>query len=417
MKTLATTIAASFLVLFILTTLVPYPPARETALHSGFSSDLIETGLQYTFERRFFSWGWIALELTLLYVLVFTSLSRRWADRWLAWTGGRRVLAVMGMGLAYVLIQEVLYLPIGIGQHYHSAAWGMAKLRLLGWLRDHYLAFGINLVWEAIILAGFYGLLIGFPRTWWLLAPIGGSALGIAYAFLAPIAINPLFNDFTPLAQSPWKDQDQHLRRLIAKAGVPVEEILVMDASTQSNHTNAYFTGFGSTRRIVLYDNLLKQHSEAEIESILAHELGHWMHDHIVKGILLSTLAALLGCFVLDRFLRAAMLRSPWRLQSIADPAGLPLLLLLVFLGGWITMPIGNAVSRHFERQADHMALELAGQPDVFIECEKKLATDNKSNVAPTPWNVWLYASHPPTVERIRMAEEWKTELSTKDTK
>jgi STE24 endopeptidase len=345
-----------------------------------------------------------------------TNIGRRLADRFLGWTGHNRILAVLGVGLVYLSLAEVLYLPIGIGRHYHSLAWGMSNRDLAGWFHDHALSFGINLVTGAIVLVCFYALLIALPRIWWLLAPLGAAAFAIVYAYLAPIWINPLFNDFTPLSNTEWSDQQPRVRALIDKAGVSVEEILVMNASRQSNHTNAYFTGFGSTRRIVLYDTLLKKHTPDEIESILAHELGHWQHDHIVKGILLGMLAALFGCFVLDRLLRAARNRSPWHLQNIADPAGLPLILLLMNLGAWIALPVGNAVSRYFERQADQASLELAGKPNAFIAGERKMAHDNKSNVAPTPWNVWLYSSHPPTVERIRMADEWKKNM-TKNTK
>jgi STE24 endopeptidase len=412
MKTLVWTIAAVFFVLFLLTTFVPYPAARDDALSAGFTPDDIDTGRQIIFERRFFFWGATALELGLLCVLAMTGLARLWADRFLVWTGQRRILAVLLMGLAYVALHEILFLPIGVGRLYHARAWGMSNLDLASWLRDHYLFFGIGLVSEAIVLVGLYTLLIVFPRTWWLLAPVGIGALGMAYAFCAPILINPLFNEFTPLSETQWRNQQPRVRALIDKAGVPIEEILVMNASKQSNHSNAYFTGFGSTRRIVLYDNLLKKHSEAEIESILAHEIGHWQHDHITKGILLGMLAGVFGCFVLDRILRAAVGRAPWHLRSLADPAGLPLILLLIYLGSWITLPMQNAVSRHFERQADQVSLELAGQPDAFRSTEQKLARDNKDNVAPTPWNVWLFSTHPPTVERIRTAEEWKKKIA-----
>jgi len=408
MKTLVTTIAALFFLLFVLTTFVPYPAARATALNTGFTEEQINTGLQYTFERRFFQWTAIGLELGLLYVLAMTSLARRWADRVLDWTGQRRIIAALGMGLIYVVLHEILYLPIGIARLYHAQYRGMSNLDLAGWLQDHALSFGINLLCEAIVLVGFYLLLIWLPRIWWMIAPFGAAALTVTYVLVAPILINPLFNDFTPLSKTEWSNQQSRVQALIDKAGVPVEEILVMNASRQSNHTNAYFTGFGPTRRIVIYDTLLKNHSDAEIESILAHELGHWLHDHIVKGILLGTLAALFGCFLLDRVLRLALGRAPWHLRSIADPAGLPLILLLMNLGSWVAMPVGNAVSRHFERQADQVSLELAGRPDVFISGEKRLAGDNKSNVAPTPWDVWLFYTHPPTVERIHMAEEWE---------
>ena len=408
MKTLVPTIAALFLLLFVVTTFIPYPPARDTAMDAGFTPAQIDLGLRYTFERRFFLWGATALELGLLYFLAMTSVSRRLADRFLAWTGGRRILAALGMGAVYLALHKLWSLPLSIGRLYHSYYWGMANLDLLDWLRDRAIAFGISIIWETIVLVGFYAIVIWLPRTWWLVAPVAGSVLGMTYAFIAPILINPLYNDFTPLAETEWRQHQPRVQALIDKAGVPVEEILVMNASRQSNHSNAYFTGFGSTRRIVLYDTLLKKHSEAEIESILAHELGHWQHDHIVKGILLAAVLAVLGCFLLDCLLRGAVGRSPWNLQSPADPAGLPLILLLLFLGNWAIAPMENVVSRYFERQADQASLALADQPDAFIAAEKKLATNNISNVAPTPWNIWLFSSHPPTVERIKMAKDWK---------
>jgi STE24 endopeptidase len=406
-KTLAWLTISLFVLLFLVTTFVPYPPAHEQA-KAYFTDQEIDAGLQYTFERRFFFWAGTALDLGLLGVLALTSLSRRGADRLLTWTGQRRIMAVLGMGLLYLILREILYLPLGVARLYHAKAWGMSNYDLVGWLSDHTKALGVEAVMGAIVLIGLYALLIEFPRLWWLLAAVGASLLGMAFAFLAPLLIAPLFNKFTPLSETEWSDQQPRVRALIDKVGIPVQDILVMNASRQSNHTNAYFTGFGSTRRIVLYDNLLKKHTPDEIESILAHELGHWLHDHIVKGILIGALAAVVGFFLLDRVLRYAVGRSPWQLRSIADPAGLPFILLLMTLGSWVAMPVGNAISRHFERQADEVSLDLAGQPEAFIECEKKLARDNLGNVAPTPWNVWLFATHPPTVERIRMAEEWR---------
>jgi STE24 endopeptidase len=364
-------------------------------------------------------WAGQALELGILCAFALTSLGRRLADRMLAWTGQRRVLAAVAVGIFISLVHFVLYLPLGVASLAHRWAWETSNLDIAGWLYDYSLGSGITWICEAIALFGFYVLLIWLPRSWWLIAPIGAAGLAVAYAFLSPILVNPLFNDFTPLKDTPWRDQEPRVKAMIDKAGVPVQEILVMNGSRQSNHTNAYFTGFGPTRRIVLFDTLLKNHNDDEIESILAHELGHWKHDHINKGILLGMLAALVGCCFLDQCLRAARGRAPWYLQSKADPGGLPLVLLLMFLGSWLTAPAANLVSRHFERQADQTSLELADVPKAFIDAELKLARVNKANVAPTPWNVWLFATHPPTVERIHMAEEWRKSSTkgTKDTK
>ncbi len=395
------------LTLLCIVSFIPYPPAIEEARSVGFTDETISTGLKFSFERRVLSWIGTAFNMGLLGILGLSGLGRRWADRCLAWTFGYRIPAACCMGLTYVALSEILYLPRGIAWYYQSRAWGMgsADYDLANWLRDHYLSTGVNLVPEVVVLIGFYALLILLPRIWWLIAPLGGGLLGIAYAFLAPIWINPLFNEFTPLQETQWRDMQPRVQALIDEAGIPVKEILVMNASRQSGHTNAYFTGFGPTRRIVLYDTLLKKHTPDEIESVLAHEIGHWHHDHIAKGILLGVVASLFGFWTLDRFLRGAVGRPPWNLCSTADPAALWLVLLLINVGSWIAMPAENLVSRHFERQADEMSLQLAKRPDAFIDCERKMAIDNKGNVAPSPWNVWLFSSHPTTVERIRLAE------------
>lgn len=389
---------------------LPYPPAIEQAHEAGFSDAAIATGLKLSFERRVLFWIGTTLEVALLCVLGLSGLARRAADRLLTWFGGYRIPAALAMGLCYVALHQLLQLPVGIARFYQTRAWGLGNPHydLTNWLADRYLAVGVDLATQAIVLAAFYSLLIWLPRLWWLAAPLGAGLLGVAYAWIAPVWINPLFNTFTPLEDTAWSALHPRVRALLRKADVPVDDILVMNASRQSGHTNAYFTGFGPTRRIVLYDTLLKNHTAAEVESVLAHEIGHWKHDHIVKGILLGMLGSVFGFWLLDRFLRGAMGTAPWNLHSRADPAGLWLILLLLYAGSWLAMPAENLVSRYFERQADEMSLELARNPDAFIATERKMAIDNKSNVAPAPWNIWLFASHPPTVERIRMAEEWK---------
>jgi len=407
--------AAMVLAVVAVATFIPSEAAYKQAREAAFTTDQIDLGLQYALERRCFMWTLQAIELALLAGMALTGCGRWLADRFLAWTGQRRVLAALGVAAVYAIAHELLYLPVGIARFYHTKAWGMSNLELDGWLRDHAIGFGIYAVIGVVTIGGLYWLLILFPRTWWVIATVGGTVLSAAFIFLSPILINPLFNDFTPLSQTEWKDQQPRVQKLIKDAEIPVEEILVMDASRQSNHTNAYFTGFGSTRRIVLYDTLLKNHTPDEIDSVLAHEIGHWMHHHIYLGVLLGAAAGFVGFFLLDRILRLAVAHPPWQLQSVGDPASVPLVLLLVYLGSWAVMPLENAVIRLFERQADAVSLDLAGQPDAFIACEKKMAIDNKSNVAPTPWGVWIFSTHPPTVERIQMAEEWRRRRRMQD--
>jgi STE24 endopeptidase len=424
-------IVAVFVLLFAVSTLLPPPASEYAEAKQYFTDQEVAIGRQFAFERRLFFWGGTALELGLLLTLVATGAARRLADLFSRWTGYRADAVTTGgsrlarlrswagnllrwlatlllVAATYAILHELLRFPVSVGRFYHSRAWGMTGRPFGEWLNEYLLSVGVTLTAEAIGGIGLYLLLRWLPRMWYLWGAIAGVAFGFATAYLMPVVVAPLFNTFTPLSETEWAPLETPLRRLAAEAGVPVDRIYVADASRQGNHTNAYFTGMGSSQSIVLYDTLLKQHPPAEVESILAHEIGHWTHHHIVKGILLGGLAALVGLIVMDRILRWFLHRPPLFLGRLDDPAGVPLVLLLAYLGAWLAMPLENLVSRHFERQADTTSLELAGMPEVFIRAEQRLAIDNKGNVVPEPWNVWLFSTHPPTLERIEMARQWE---------
>lgn len=412
--------------------------SRERALRY-FTPAEVDRGLEISTESKALTWIGIGLQLALLSALVCTPWSRRLTDRLARLTGGRWPLTLLLVLLVYLVLREALALPVGLAHLELSRAWKMSTQSTPAWLVDRAKGFGLGAAQYAVVVLGLYALMHWSPRRWWLAASLAGAALGVLYAFLMPEWIQPLFNTFEPL-------DDPYLRQrvqvLAKRADVPVDQVLVMDASSRGRHTNAYFVGFGASRRVVLYDTLLQSHSGVEpatavgwvgllgtpsgpwlsasnalaartrgadeIETVLAHEFGHWRHDHISKGIALGAVGGLFGLWLLNLALRWAVGRSPFLLREVADPAGLPLALLLVWLGQWAVLPVANGISRHFERQADADSLELAGKPEAFIEAEKRLARDNLSNVAPTPFNAWFFATHPPTVERIEMAEEWR---------
>jgi STE24 endopeptidase len=397
----------AFLLLFVLTTFVPSAQAEARAA-AYFSADEIATGLRYSFERRLLFWAATGLELALLGYLVAGGAGRRWADRFQGLARGSWLGTLLLMAAAYWLAHEALQFPVALGRHYHLRVWEMTRRSVGDWLVEYAGYTLILAVVQLVVVVGLYVLMRRYPRRWWLPATGGATVIAVGIAWLWPVFVAPLFNTFTPLRDTQWAALEPRVTRLVQKAGVPVSDILVMDASRQSSHTNAYFAGFGATRRIVLYDTLLQTQNADEIESILAHEIGHWRHDHIVKGIVLGALAALAGLWVLARILLAVVGKPPLFLSGPSDPAGLPLIVLLFMVGSWLAMPAENFVSRYFERQADEASLELAGMPDVFIAAEKRLARANKGNVAPPPWTVWLFSTHPTTVERIRMAEAWE---------
>jgi STE24 endopeptidase len=412
---------AVFGVLFALTTFPQSPQAREKALQEKFTEQEIEDGYRLSVQLKLISWAGIFLELGFLLAIAGTGRARWFADRFDRWSGARWWLALLYMGGFCFLALSLLSLPLAIIRLEVLQTWGMSHQALVDWLGDYGKRIGLSAGIGALVLIGWYALMRWLPRLWWAAAAALGSVLAVAFAWLLPIWIDPLFHTFTPLSQytnpkikvTDLQQLQTSIPKLAAGAGVPVQEVLVMDASRQGSHTNAYFTGFGATRRIVLYDTLLENHTPAEIEVILAHEIGHWQHRHIAIGLTLGSVALLIGLYLLSCVLRWAINRRPFMLHSPADPAGLPLILLLAFAGSLLTQPVENAISRHFERQADWTALELTRQPEVFIAAERQLARDNKSNLVPNPLAVFWFATHPPAWERIDMAREWEQKHSS----
>lgn len=406
MKTATVAVLAVFAVLFAVTTFFESPRAVERA-RRHFTDEQIAAGREHSFQRRMLFWSAQAVVLVFLGWAALGGWGRTLADTFDAQTGGRWWATLLLVGAVLFAAQTVLTFPASaVAGWAVPRSWGLTDRSFPSWLGDYGKGLALSAVFGAVVVVGLYLLMRLMPRLWPAAAAGGAVVLGMTVAFLMPLIIAPLFNEFTPIAKTKWAHLEPRIAVLTKRAGVQVGEVLVADASRQGRHTNAYFTGFGPTRRIVLYDTLLDSHSPEEVESVLAHEIGHWMHNHIAKGILLGAAGSLIGLFALSWLLGWAVGREPFLLKSPADPAGLPLVMLAGFLAGWIAMPIEHAISRHFERQADAAALDLAGDPEVFIEAEKRLAADNISNVAPNPFAVWLFSTHPPAVERIEMAEQ-----------
>jgi len=183
-----------------------------------------------------------------------------------------------------------------------------------------------------------------------------------------------------------------------------------MDASRRTRKGNAYFTGLGHTKRIVVYDTLLAGSGAEEVELVVAHEIGHWKAAHIWKGIGLSFLGMGIMLWCGARVLEWAARRGSFHLAGPADVAGLPLFLLVLFILHLVSLPIQSGISRSFERQADRTSLALTGNAAAFIRSEVQLARSNLADLTPHPAVVWLLYTHPPVAERIRMAEAFKAE-------
>ena len=219
---------------------------------------------------------------------------------------------------------------------------------------------------------------------------------------LAPVVIMPLFNKFVPLEND---ELQARILRLGEKTGARVRGVYTMDFSRRTSAANAFVTGLGNTRRVVLGDTLTANYTADEIEVIMAHELGHHVHNDIWRAIFLDSVVTLVGFYLSHLILQAGI--SGFGFRGLGDVATLPLFALVMVLFSLVTMPLGNAQSRARENAADAYALDITGNAPAFISSMQKLANQNLADVDPPGWVVWLFYTHPPIRDRVRRGENF----------
>jgi STE24 endopeptidase len=281
--------------------------------------------------------------------------------------------------------------------------YGLSTQTLRGWLWDLVKGGLLALVLGGVVIEVIYFVLRVAPDFWWLYAAGFMLLFSVLLANLAPVLIAPLFFKFEPL-----QDQElvARLLKLAANARTRVQGVYTMKLSEKTTAANAAFMGLGNTKRIVLGDTLYKNYSHDEIETILAHELGHQVHNDIVVGLVVETALTLVGFFIADIVLRAGV--AYFKLDSLADLATLPILALAIGAYGLVTMPLGNWYSRVREANADVYALESTRNAPAFIGAMEKLADQNLSELEPEPWVEWLLYDHPPIGKRLKMGQAFK---------
>lgn len=266
------------------------------------------------------------------------------------------------------------------------------------WLLDLLKSLTLSALFGGILLSLLLALMLHGGRYWWLWAWIAVGILELLILWLYPWLIAPWFNRFEPIAD---EDLAQRIQALVAQVGLKTKGIFRMDASRRSRHTNAYFTGLGKSKRIVLFDTLLASHPKEEILSVLAHEIGHWKKGHLRKQLLLLEAVSLLGFFLADQLLRWPDL---YRAFGFSEPIGyVGLLLIGAILSplAFFLEPLVNTLSRRFEREADDFAKNLLGSGEGLANSLRRIAKDNLANLNPHPLYAWFYASHPTLAERI----------------
>ncbi len=273
------------------------------------------------------------------------------------------------------------------------------------WAMDRAKALLIGALIALLLLEVLYALLRAYPQTWWLWMAGFLLLFNVLLANLAPVLIMPLFNKFVPLGEE-HADLAGRLLRLAARANTRVRGVFKFDMSRRTKAANAALTGIGNTRRIVLGDTLINEFTPDEIETVLAHELGHHVHRDIPLLIAFGTLSTLAGLYLASLGLEWAV--SAFGFRGVDDIAALPALGLVLGAFGLLIMPLENAFSRWREQLADEYALRMTGKPAAFASALTRLANQNLAEVDPERWVVFLFYNHPPLGERIAMAKRWQ---------
>ena len=379
------------------------PPTRadQLAALDELPADQVARGRAFAAARRPPSYASIVVSVGLLLALGLTTAGSHVVTAAGSIAGGGWYADGILGGLALILASSVATLPFAAWRHRVSRSYGLATQGWRGWAMDVLKGYAVSMVLGGLALAGFFAVVRAAPSTWWAWAAIGAASLVVLLSFVVPVVIEPIFNKFTPMGDSALRTE---LLALAARDAVPVRDVLVADASRRTKAVNAYVSGFGATRRIVVYDTLLDRATEAEVTSVVAHELGHAKDRDVVTGTAigaLGTAAGVVAVYVIGGW--TALVRGAGA-PDIGDPRALALLMAIAAVAGIVSMPLQNLLSRRVEARADAHALALTRDAETFGQMQARLAEANLANVDPSRFEYVMFASHPTTVQRIAAA-------------
>jgi STE24 endopeptidase len=355
----------------------PAQIARETAFHDAIRP-----------------WGlsWLFLDLAVAMLLGFTPIGRRLVGRL---RRRRWLVQVLAATVGFTLVVTLVSLPFSAREHALLTQYGLTLQGWGGWFSDVVRGYLVNLVGTLLVLLVVMGLARKLPRRWWLAAAALGAALVFGGSFAYPYIVEPVFNNFHSLPAGSLRSA---LLAEAARDHQPLSDILVADASRRTTTENAYVSGFGASRRLVLYDTLIAQDSPQEIKVITAHELGHAKYDDVLMGTIEGAVAVAAGMCAL--FLLVG--------GQVADPRRVPLLLALYAVVTFAVSPLTNVISRHIEARADAHSLRLSHDPQTFIQAQRDLAVTGLDDLRPDQALYVLFFTHPSAPQRTAMARNYE---------
>ncbi len=362
-------------------------------------AEILAKTTAYTLEQSRVGLVESVVDNILMLVFLFGGLLGLY-DRWIASLSASFVAGGLFFFLFLTLLQTLLDIPFSLYRTFYiENRYGFNTMTKQLWLTDLLKATVISLLLLTMLVAGAFNLIRWSPGFWWLWVWGFFAAATVFLMYISPYIIEPLFFKFSPVQE---KGLEEEIRVMMEKAGVQVSRVMQVDASRRSRHSNAYFTGIGKVKRIVLFDTLLTQMNHREILAILAHEIGHWKKGHILKRLILTEAGGLLVFYLAFRLLQWGGLPGLIGLTQAAFPAQLVILGFLGSLAAFPLTPFFTWLSRRAERQADRFAGELSGAPEALATALIKLSRENLANLHPHPLYAKVYYSHPPVVERVQ---------------
>ncbi|MDZ5620706.1 M48 family metallopeptidase [Nocardioides bizhenqiangii] len=396
---LGTTMIGIAAFVLLATWLVPWNPVPggtpdPVPADAVFRPDQVERAEDYARWARVWGWSSLLVSLAVVCWLGFSARGRRLADRMPGPWWARVILVVT----ALEVIGRLVTLPLAIAQRRLQLDAGLSTSSWPAWALDLVKSELVDVVTTSIALVVLFAVARRWTRAW---PAIAGGLLAVfvvAGSFVYPVLVEPLFNSFTPLEDGPLRTQ---ILELAEREGVEVDDVLVADASRRTTTLNAYVSGYGETRRVVVYDTLVDDLDDQQALSVVAHELSHDRHDDVLLGTFLGAAGVLAGVGLLGLLTGVAERRGRPR---VGEVGAVPMILALAAIAAVLASPLQNGISRQIETRADVDALRATNAPQPFVALQRRLAIKSLADPTPPGWSQWWFGSHPTVLERIAIA-------------
>ncbi|HPL67946.1 MAG TPA: M48 family metallopeptidase [Syntrophales bacterium] len=386
-----------------------YLKKHGTEVPAGFENtinkDILAKTTAYTLEKSRLGLKESVINNIIVIFFLFGGLITLY-DQWILSLSHSFIISGMLFFIILALVQTLIEIPFSFYDTFTiESRYGFNTTTKRLWLTDLFKSILISLLILSIMVSAALGLIKWSSGFWWLWLWGFFVVFSIFLMYIAPYVIEPLFFKFSPIEEKSLEDK---IMEMMEKAKVKVSRVVQVDASRRSHHSNAYFSGIGRVKKIVLFDTLLKQMTQEEIIAVLAHELGHWKKGHIRKKLIMIETVSLLSFYLAYHLLAWGGLPGLLNLTQLSLPAQF---VILMFLGSLVVFPLtplSSWLSRNHERQADQFGCELSGDPEALASALIKLSGENLANLHPHPFYASFYYSHPPVIERVNWLKHYE---------